>query len=218
MLLGVVRLIGIAELLFALGALALSMAVALWLAVRGRAAGARRALMVAALVPPLHLGAMVLAGAVVRDRTLPLGAEKKFCDVDCDLGFSVLAATPGVSVPGRAPPAGTRWWHVTVRVRSDAARARMVLGGGRAEIADERGRRYRPSPDARAALEHAGTGRGALDMALDPGQSAEVRLVFALPIEVRSPRLLITSGAWPSYLAAGDENAWFHGKTWLALT
>jgi hypothetical protein len=223
MLLGIVRLIGIAELLFAFGALALSLAVALWLGVRGRGAGARRALMVAALVPPLHLAAMALAGAVVRDRTLPLGGEKKFCDVDCDLGFSVLDATPGAEVPGLAPPAGTRWWRVTVRVRSDAARARMYLGGGRAEVADERGRRYVPSTVAR---ERASTDPGApnvardaaLDVALDPGQSAEVRLVFALPSEVRSPRLLITSGAWPSYIAAGDENAWFHGKTWLALT
>jgi hypothetical protein len=214
----VVRLAGAAELLLAFGVLVVSLIVAAALGARGRGAGAKRALLVAALVPPLHLVALAAAAAVVRERTLPLGEPKWFCDLDCDLNFAVARVTPDAVVPGLAPPAGTRWWAITVRAHSLAARVRMNLGGGYAEVVDERRRRYAPSAAAHTALARAGRDPGRLDVALDPGQSADVEVVFALPRDVRTPRLLVASGMWPSHVAAGDENAWFHGKTWFALT
>jgi hypothetical protein len=43
------------------------------------------------------------------------------------------------------------------------------------------------------------------------------KLVFDLPPNASAPRLLITSGDWPTHLLLGHENSFLHAKTSFAL-
>jgi len=52
---------------------------------------------------------------------------------------------------------------------------------------------------------------------LKPGESYVTRLVFDVPSNATSPRLLITESDWVTRLLLGHENSFLHSKTFLAL-
>jgi hypothetical protein len=52
---------------------------------------------------------------------------------------------------------------------------------------------------------------------LRPGEAYETTVVFDVPTEARSPRLLVAYSGFPTVVLIGDESSVFHKKTYLGL-
>jgi hypothetical protein len=143
--------------------------------------------------------------------------EKYFCEIDCHLAYSVLdVKTEDVKTE---PAAGATHYLVTIRTRFDETTIsstrpkdtpltpspRTVL-----LIDDSSGRKYQP-----VAVQ--GT---PLQTPLKPADSYITHLAFEVPptANAKNLRLLITTTpTWPDRVVIGDENSFFHHKTYFAL-
>jgi hypothetical protein len=83
-----------------------------------------------------------------------------------------------------AVPEGIKY-DVAIQISSRARRVRQRAKGVAVYLTDDRGRRFDPMPDANA---------GALDMFLDPGQSADTTRRFILPGDARDVGLVTVHG------------------------
>jgi hypothetical protein len=164
-----------------------------------------------------------------QNRTLRLGAEKYFCELDCHLAYSIegvrTAKTLGAGTSQLI--ANGEFYVVSVRTRFDERTISPRRGDGPLtpgprlpSLVDARGNSYSmvdAPPEALAVLDAASV---ALDTPLRPGESYITQLVFDLPEGARSPRLLIHSPAqpvWLGFFLIGDEESLFHRKVFLAL-
>jgi hypothetical protein len=176
----------------------------------------------AAAVSSAYAATLVGFSLASRDRVLPLGARKYFCELDCHLAYSVTGLeTVGIEKdsPGHARPL-PRVQRVRVRVRTwfDPStiapfRGPAPLTPNRREswIVDAAGRRYDPDPSVSAATPP-------FSQALRPGESYETALTFDLPPDARPRRLFVGDPSPENRWLIGHEESPGHGRIWFALT
>jgi hypothetical protein len=171
-----------------------------------------------------YLLVLISVSAVSHAQVLGPGAEKRCCGfyLDCHLAASVDRVDTAQFIGGGSGErphlrADGTWWIVTVRVSSNARRARLALLEPRLTVVDDLGSEY---PRA-AAAERALGDTASLERKLGPGESLVRRVVFDLPRIVRRPRLQVTEGYWIDRLIElfliGDEDSLLHGKTTFLL-
>jgi hypothetical protein len=157
----------------------------------------------------MYFGLLVGFSAGSHERDLLRGQEKYFCEMDCHLAYSVL----GVQ---RQPESDSRQYIVTLRTRFDETTisaqrpkdAALTPSPREVQVIDIAGHRYKP-------VSTAGT---PLMTALKPADSYVTELEFRIPNEASGLKLLIqTIPSWPDRVLIGDENSWFHQKTYFAL-
>jgi hypothetical protein len=166
----------------------------------------------------VYLLVLVATGVLSRDRLLPPGAEKIFCEIDCHLGYAITGV-----MPGAAPGNDARQWTVMVRTRFDEAtisprrgrEAPLWPSPRRVRLRDSAGGVHEPLPDAPAAAD-SGTSTP-LTTPLRPGESYVTALRFALPAGVAPVALVIEDAEAISAALIGHERSPWHGKTMLAL-
>ncbi len=182
------------------------------------------------------LGAAYIVGYVLllastsvasREVTLPVGQEKRFCAIDCHIGYSIMGQRAADSVGDdvkRAKSARGRFAIVAVKVRFDEKSISERRGYSPLTpdpknfvLVDDRGRHYDESRDAREALAHTPAGATNWLQPLRPGEWFTKELVFDVPADARGLRLLIEETDPVYRLYIGHENSLLHRKTLLSV-
>lgn len=170
---------------------------------------------------------VVLAGASLTSQETVLGLKerKAFCGfyLDCHVGISVedvqRVARLGEGA-GQVQADGV-FYLITVRVSSDAVRAKLPLVNPKATLIDDAGATYGRSLDAERLLAAAEGVPVDFAQSVSAGDSYTKTLVFDVPSGVRAPTLLITEGVVLERLIElfliGDEDSLFHRKTVFAV-
>ena len=192
------------------------------LALRRRKRWAALAAGVALCVP---LGYAVLLGVFAvfsGDVTVPIGAEKYFCDVDCHTAYSVLGVEK-VADLGVAHTQG-QFLVVSLRTRFDAGTIGPRRGNALLypnpkviEVVDAAGQHWALDPALQQRLAAARGAQTPLEQALGPGEAYVTQLAFDVSRASGRPRLLVTEADWFARLLLGHETAPWHGKTYMAL-
>jgi hypothetical protein len=169
-------------------------------------------------------GGLLLAFSLLsRARTLARGEEKYFCELDCHLAYSVRQVERA-KIIGNTTASG-EFYVVAVRARFDETTAapwrprNVPLTPDPLDFAviDDEGRRVPRSPAGQSAWDALhGTPTSLLEPLL-PGEFYDLTLVFDIPAEVRSPRLLASFAVFPTQVLIGDENSVLHKKTYFCL-
>jgi len=167
------------------------------------------------------IAAITLGGAVIyavllfgcsivsHEKVLARGQEKYFCEMDCHLAYSV------VGVKQEPAAAGTRY-VVTLRTRFDKTTiskrrpkgAPLMPSQREIRLVDSRGRTYAPESSTGVPLMQP----------LIPGESYTTELTFMTPGGAQELKLLVrTTSGFLDRLLIGDENSWFHQKTYLRI-
>ncbi len=157
----------------------------------------------------LYFGLLIGFSAASHTRTLALGQEKYFCEIDCHLAYAVLAVTthPDGAATDYAVTLQTRFDEKTTS-ESRPKDAPLMPSPREVRIVDSSGHEYAP-----ASIDGA-----SLMTAIRPAESYTTRLEFQVPNNATGLRLLVrTIPAWPDHLVIGDENSWLHKKTYFAL-
>jgi hypothetical protein len=176
-------------------------------ALAGRGPFARRLLLGSAVLPPAYGVVLIALGAATRERTVPRGNEKFFCEIDCHVGYSVLSFIEKGDGGGRRAV-------VTLRSRFDETTISPRRGNGSltpnprsAALVDAQGRRF--------VAERAGL--VALRSPLKPRESYATDVVFHIPEGAGDLRLSLVEADGLVRLLLGHERAPFAGETLLAL-
>lgn len=161
--------------------------------------------------------------AFSRERTLALGEEKYFCELDCHVAYSVQKVERLKQIGSTV--ANGEFYVVTIRSRFDGS-----------TTAPSRPKDKPVTPDALIfslvdsggdSVGRSSTGQSAWDQAhgaskplfrpLLPGESTEATLVFDAAPAMHSPRLLASFAVFPTQILIGDESSLMHKKTYFAL-
>jgi hypothetical protein len=162
---------------------------------------------------------------VSEERVLSPGGEKYFCEIDCHLAYSVVDVQTTRTLghgPGEAAAKGV-FYVVSVRTRFDentisARRPRnapLTPNSRRIQLVAD-GEQYPVSQAGQAALAAEGP-NPLLTTPLLPGEQYVTRIAFDAPPNLANPRVLLTAEGWETRWLIGEENSWFHKKTWLGL-
>jgi hypothetical protein len=184
----------------------------------------------AALLAAFGYTALLLGASFLsRERTLPPGAKKYFCAIDCHVAHSVARAALWKDL-GRPPEPGAARGHfvvVTLETWFDPSTIAPFRGNGPltpgprvAYLVDSDGRRHDPSRAGQKAWEDAHGRTTPLNRELRPGESYETTLVFDVPEGTEgTPGLRLFLGDPPGIdsLVIGHENSPLHGKSYFAL-
>jgi hypothetical protein len=161
--------------------------------------------------------------AFSRERTLARGEEKYFCEFDCHLAYSVQDVERVKSIGDVS--ANGEFYIVRLRTRFDENtiapwRPREVPLTPDAldfVMTDDHGQVSRPSAAAQKAFDANHPNPHSTLDPLRPGESYETILIFDVPGNTRSPRLLASFGVFPTQLLIGDESSLLHKKTYFGL-
>jgi hypothetical protein len=131
-----------------------------------------------------------------------------------------IASRPALLAPGVAK-CFDDWCAAMVGAREDRA-AGVLLVDVRLEN-HGRGRAMRGSRPTAVVVAASGAelrprNGGELMRLVQPGGSADVRLVFDLPASARPERFVLSEGGGPDVLVVGDENGPLHARTGWPLT
>lgn len=143
------------------------------------------------------------------ERVLTADQDKKFCGfyIDCHMQVAVTRVDTLRELGLRK--ANGLFYVVTLRVSSDAVRARLSLIEPRLVMRDGAGRRYENVPNT-ADMQ-------ALTRQIGPEESFESTVVFDLPEDASNLRLQVSEGFWIDRLIEalliGDEDSVLHKKT-----
>ncbi len=192
-------------------------------ALRGQRPMAGKIALAALLVPVAYVVVLLSLGLASRDRTVPPGGQKYFCEVDCHIAYSVIGVASPATLAGQTPANG-RFVVVTLRVHFD----RASIGPNRPDtpleqspralsLVDAAGHAYSPSPAAASALATEHGEQKPLTLPLRPGESYLSEVAFDVPPGALGLRLLVVEAEWPPRLLWGHETAPLHAKTYLAL-
>jgi hypothetical protein len=181
--------------------------------------------------PLLACGAVVLGYGVLlaafslasRERTLGRGEEKHFCELDCHIAYSVQGVERMKSI-GDSTASG-EFYLLRVRTRFDETTiapwrprdASLTPDPPLPLVVDADGRKYAVSSAGQSAWEAVHGSQPSAWSPLRPGESYERTLVFDVPPNARSPRLLLKDDGGPSLVLIGDESTPGHKKTYLGL-
>lgn len=170
---------------------------------------ARRTVVTVGCGAVMYLALLIGFSLASHTRTLAIGQEKYFCEIDCHLAYSVVAVN--------TQPHGTATeYAVTLRTRFDettisASRpkeAPLMPSPREARIVDAEGHEYAPTSNEGTSLM----------TPIRPAESYATRLNFVIPTNASGLRLLVrTIPAWPDHVVIGDENSWLHKKTYFAM-
>jgi hypothetical protein len=160
---------------------------------RHRDARARRAAAVGGALLLTYGGLLVAGPLLLGRRTLVPGQELAFCGFDCHLH---LTATRVERRDGL---------EVTVRARSDARAVPEDPRYVTLSVIDRDGHRY--AADSMT-----------LDRPLQPGESYERTLRFAVPPTASALRLTGTWQGWLAYVIPGPDNIFVQRRTAIQLT
>ena len=135
----------------------LLLAAAAVLALARRPSLARRIFLFGAAVPAAYAVLLFALGAFRRERTLPRGQEKHFCEVDCHIANAILAAREEAGVP--AAGSSSRFGHASTKRRfrrgGEIARSRRIRAAPSSWTSKAGGTRPR-RPDSPASRRRSG--------------------------------------------------------------
>jgi hypothetical protein len=169
---------------------------------------------IALLVIPAGYATLLLGASLgSRDRVLPTGARKYFCEIDCHLACSVERVERTKSL-GAERAAGTftvvtlkTWFDESTISPQRSREAPLYPNPREVFIADASGRRFPLSAPESMPLSRP----------LIPGQSYMTRLVFDLPDDIQAPRLFVGDADPISSLLIGHEQSPLHRKIWFGI-
>ena len=178
------------------------------------------------ILAALYFAAILAFSFASQEKVLARGEEKHFCEIDCHLAYSIVniqqAKTLG-SLPNQATARGL-YTIITVKTRFDETTTAPWRGDKPLRpnsrvvtLLDEHGNSYWPSADGQRALEVSKGSGTPLTTPLRPGESYTTELVFDLPPEVKSAKLLINEGEFITHFIIGHENSLLHKKTEFRL-
>lgn len=199
--------LAVLALLGAGSATAVLLAVAAVFALAGRASLARRLFFCGAVLPAAYAVLLLALGAAQRERTVPAGSEKYFCEVDCHVANAVQSAREEAGADGRRIVVSLRTRFDETTISPERGNSSLTPNPRRAELVDHRGRRYPAEP----------AGLAGLATPLRPGESYVTDLVFGVPPYARDLRLSLVESDWPTRLLLGHENGPLGGETLFAL-
>lgn len=170
----------------------------------------------------------VLVGVSLRSSDIALrpGQWKYICELDCHTAYSVqtVTRTRVLGSTDGAVRATGEFWVVRLRTWFDErttrfrVRKRPLVPNARGIwVADGSGRRYSTSLAGMRAADAVGDPMIPLTQGLFPGDSYDTTLVFDLPPDVRSPRLMLFEPDPITWLMVGHENSFLHGDVYFDL-
>jgi hypothetical protein len=157
----------------------------------------------------IYTGVLFAFSAASKDRTLPRGQEKYFCEIDCHLAYSIT------NVQELGEGGARRLIAITIRTRFDdktiSARrpkdAPLTPNPRSVQLVDESGNTFLSGLSSGTSFEKS----------LTPGESYVSTLVFQVPRTSEGLRLLITAPNGPVEFLIGNELSLGHKKTYLGL-
>jgi hypothetical protein len=173
-----------------------------------------------------YAAAVIGLALASRERVLPAGARKYFCELDCHTAVSIegVETARALSAPretlrpaGRFLLARVRTWFDPSTIAPWRGDALLTPNPRTAWIVDASGHRYPLAREATRAAARAGFPCEGLDRPLRPGQSSTTTLVFDVPDDAPHPRLFIGDPPGIELLVMGHENTPLHGKTLFDL-
>ncbi len=198
--------------------------VVLWALAARRYALAVRVLVAGTVAGGVYAGTLLARSLGSEERTLTAGQYKYFCEMDCHAAYTVTDVRSAKTLGEGAEEAtadGT-FYVVTLRTWFDGETGSDRRPEGMpmwpnprvVRVVDEAGRRYSTSlAGQKAILAH----NVPLTHALRPGESYETVLVFDLPADIASPRLLVADWFPLSQFLIGHENSPLHKKIFFRL-
>jgi hypothetical protein len=158
------------------------------------------------------------------EKTLAVGHQKYFCEVDCHIAYSVQSSYSAFTLGPEASPTVAKGVFVIVKLQTwfdpnsiSKFRGDVPLAPNprRPYLVNDIGQRFEPWLTAASSVVDAGT---PLTQPLGPGESYLTNLVFDVPPSSRHLRLLLLSDSGPvSKLVIDDENSLLHRKIYLDL-
>jgi len=169
---------------------------------------AKVVLVVMLVIAGAYLSAMLIFSFASHEKDLARGEEKHFCELDCHLACSITNVQQSRTLGNQSSASGV-YTVVTIKTRFDETTIAPWRGNGLLypnsrvlTLIDEHGNRYGPSSQ----------GGTSLTTPLRPGESYTTDIVFNLPPEVKTAKLLINEGDWVTRLVIGHENSLLHRK------
>jgi len=197
-------------------------------ALAGRADRARKIFVAAVAWVAMYGIVLVGASWFSEEKTLAVGEQKYFCEIDCHVAYSVEGVTTARTVgegEAQATAAGTfyivklKTWFDEKTISSHRAKDMPLLPNPRwVFVEDSQSRRFFTSLAGLKALPEPAGRNVPLTQSLRPGESYETTLVFDLPSDVRNPRLMVTDPFPVNLVLIGHENSFFHKKVYFGLT
>lgn len=198
--------------------------VVLWALAARRHALAIKVLLAGMIAGGLYAGTLLARSLASDERTLAAGQYKYFCEIDCHAAYTVtdVRTAKALGEGGEQATAAGTFYVVTLRAWFDedttsSRRAKDVPlwpNPRVVRVVDEAGRRFSTSlAGQKAIVAH----NVPLTHALRPGESYETVLVFDLPADAASPRLLVADWFPLSQFLIGHENSPLHKKIYFAL-
>jgi hypothetical protein len=173
--------------------------------------------------------ALVLVGVSLtsHEKTLALGENKYFCEMDCHIAYSVvnfeeakaLGAEAQQTLPvGRFVIIQLKTWFDPNTISRHRGDGTLVPNPRHAVLVDSAGQQFPQSPRGQAALAKLRGATPPLSQPLRPGESYVTELVFDVPDNAHNLRLFVgDDSAIPERLLIGHENSFLHRKIFLAL-
>ena len=158
------------------------------------------------------------------EETLPPGGWKYFCEIDCHIAYSLMSAETAQALGPEFEQTSAKGKFVILRLKTwfDERTISARRGDGplapnrrRVSLVDQTGRSYPPSAEGQAAFARLGQSSRPLTEALRPGESYTTALVFDVPNEARSLRLLVTEDDPETRFVIGHENSFLHKKIYF---
>jgi hypothetical protein len=174
------------------------------------------------LIAGFYLATLLIFSFASKDKVLPLGEEKHFCELDCHLAYSItdVRETKNLGEATNQVIAVGMFRVITIKTRFDETTIGRDRGDGLlypnsrvVSISDADGRQYFPSPEAQSVLAKAQSAGTAMTIPLRPGESYSTTFAFDLPVDIKNPTLLIREGETLTRLVIGHENSFLHKKT-----
>lgn len=169
--------------------------------------------------------AVLLAGFSLfsRERTLEVGEEKYFCELDCHVAYSVQKVGHTKKIGDVV--ANGEFYVITLRSRFDETttaswRPRDVPVKPdplRFTLVDRHGDLVGISPVGQQAWNETHGTSPSLFHPLLPGESTHATLIFDVPPGMHDPRLLASLGVFPTQVLIGDESSFLHRKTYFGI-
>jgi len=180
-----------------------------------------------AMVAGGYLFLVVGVSAISRDKVLPPGGLKYFCELDCHLAYSLVGWYETAALGPELKQTAAQGQFVVVQIRTwfDERTISPQRGDGpltpnrrRVFLVDNTGRRFAVSQEGEQALVQSGaSGARPLTQSLRPSESYITKLVFDVPPETRGLRLLLTEDSPETRFVIGHENSFLHQKIYLGL-
>jgi hypothetical protein len=165
----------------------------------------------------VYIVALLSVSLMSEERVLGLNQPKEFCGfyIDCHLHAAVTNVRKTKTLDDKT--ANGEFYVVTVKVSSDARRARLGLLTVDAKVFDDENCEFERDLEAESELEE----QPPFERQISPTETFEKEIVFDLPTDVMNPRLDIREGYGIDHLIEafliGDEDSILHKRNYFNL-